>query len=77
MDAMLLAQSLAAILSTSLPARDDEIRSALGDRKVPIAANELELTIAADSVNVVGARAVPQGLEVRIAVAGSARVDVR
>jgi hypothetical protein len=77
LDVATLAQSLAQRIALALPVTDDEIRRSLSDRKVPVAPGEADLSVAVASVTPGEARVVPDGVEVRFAVRGSARIDVR
>jgi hypothetical protein len=77
MDALALAQSLAAALVVPLPVTDADARAALADRRAPIGPGQAELSATVASAEVVGVRAAPDGLEARLVVRGAARVLVR
>lgn len=77
LDVAMVAQGLAQRLALALPVTDDEIRRSLADRKLPVAPGEADLSVAVASVTPGDARVVPDGVEVRFAVRGGARIDVR
>jgi hypothetical protein len=71
------AQALAQRLTLALPVNDEDIRSSLANRRVPVSPGEAELAIAIASVAPGEIRVVPDGVETHFAVRGSARVDVK